>query len=292
MTQFTLQLESQLSGLRRQIQNLTDELEHYPAGGLYLKQIKGYFYFYRTFLRQSAKDNRPTQQYLSEKRPQDAEIIALLARKSFVQRKLTILLANEAAVAACLEAYTAHDYDAIRRHLPPACRYYLEKNPHGLNANGRLVLYSDKDAEIRDWLAAPYEKNPRYPQNLIHTTVTGEKVRSKSEAIILEKLWQYGIPYRYEAALRLDGITYYPDFTILHPVTKELWYLEHFGLLSNEGYAFHSNQKLFHYEKKGITLWNNLLLTYDKPDGSLDICAIDRMLRAVFPVQPAEAANL
>ena len=77
----------------------------------------------------------------------------------------------------------------------------------------------------------PYEKNPKYPEHLIHKTVSGIYVRSKSESMIALQLYTEKIPFRYECALQLGETTLYPDFTILHPKTGEIFYWEHFGMM-------------------------------------------------------------
>ena len=82
---------------------------------------------------------------------------------------------------------------------------------------------------MQKWCAESYETNSSHPENLIHTTLAGHKVRSKSEVIIANLLYTNHIPYRYEAALALNELTVYPDFTILHPTTQQFFYWEHFG---------------------------------------------------------------
>ena len=61
------------------------------------------------------------------------------------------------------------------------------------------------------WCAESFETNSSHPENLIHTTLAGHKVRSKSEVIISNLLYTNQIPYRYEAALPLKEFTAYPD---------------------------------------------------------------------------------
>ncbi len=94
------------------------------------------------------------------------------------------------------------------------------------------------------WCAESYETNPSHPENLIHTTLAGHKVRSKSEVIISNLLYTNQIPYRYEAALPLKEFTAYPDFTILHPVTNKIFYWEHFGMMDNAPYCDTACNKL------------------------------------------------
>ena len=58
-------------------------------------------------------------------------------------------------------------------------------------------------------------------------------LRSKSEAMIEQALFYANIPYRYECKLELDNKILYPDFTMLHPETKEKYYWEHMGMMDN-----------------------------------------------------------
>ena len=44
--------------------------------------------------------------------------------------------------------------------------------------------FQTHDQKISQWLSAPYETNPKYPEQLIHKTASGHYVRSKSEAMI------------------------------------------------------------------------------------------------------------
>jgi len=72
-------------------------------------------------------------------------------------------------------------------------------------------------------------------------------VRSKSEVIIANLLHQAGIPFTYEEPLYAeDGTFFLPDFTLR--VGGEKFYWEHWGMLSDEGYAAHRDFKKIWYE--------------------------------------------
>ena len=75
----------------------------------------------------------------------------------------------------------------------------------------------------------------------------GERVRSKSEKIIADKLYMLGIPYRYEYPLVLDG-----------------------------------NYKLNTYEKNAIYLGVQLFVTYETSRKALNVRALDDMIKKVF----------
>lgn len=71
---------------------------------------------------------------------------------------------------------------------------------------------------------------------LIHRTIRGELVRSKSEVIIANALFENGIAYDYEKPLVIDGVRKIPDFTIEDANTGRTWYWEHLGLLRDAEY--------------------------------------------------------
>lgn len=120
----------------------------------------------------------------------------------------------------------------------------------------------DKESyKYKDWAEDIYEKNPYYPEHLTVQSITGHLVRSKSEAMICSALRRNNIAFRYECALELDGITYYPDFTIRHPKTGEMIYWEHLGLMDNPDYIESSFKKLKVMADNGIIVGLNLIIT-------------------------------
>ena len=60
-------------------------------------------------------------------------------------------------------------------------------------------------------------------------------VRSKSEVIIANQLYHSGLEYEYEKNLIYDGGKMRPDFTVVTPKGK-IVYWEHLGLLGTEEY--------------------------------------------------------
>ena len=129
-----------------------------------------------------------------------------------------------------------------------------------------LQGYFAKDklpVSMQKWCAESYETNSSHPENLIHTTLAGHKVRSKSEVIIANLLYTNHIPYRYEAALALNELTVYPDFTILHPTTQQFFYWEHFGMMDKNNYCDAACNKLKSYCYNGIFPSMQLITTYE-----------------------------
>jgi ATP-dependent DNA helicase RecQ len=68
----------------------------------------------------------------------------------------------------------------------------------------------------------------------IYQTLSGHMVRSKSEVIIANILFERKIPFEYEAILTVAGKNYSPDFTLKWKGTTYYW--EHLGMLEQEQY--------------------------------------------------------
>ena len=139
------------------------------------------------------------------------------------------------------------------------------------------------DLYAANWLSQPFKTNSFMPEARIYDTKNGEKVRSKSEAILADLFLELGIPYHYEQALTLkDKTVRYPDFTLLKKATREVIYLEHFGLLDDEEYRHKCLEKLDEYRHNGIYPGKNLLITYESEDFPLDIKGIRKMIKELF----------
>ena len=134
-----------------------------------------------------------------------------------------------------------------------------------------------------------YEGKAIYEDMQYFITEKGEKVRSKSEKIIADKLYMMGIPYRYEYPLILnDNIMVYPDFTILKMPERKEVYLEHFGMMDDINYVDTALFKMNSYEKNGIYLGVNLFITYETGRKPLNTKDLNEMLRLLFYAEQKE----
>lgn len=91
-----------------------------------------------------------------------------------------------------------------------------------------------------------------YEERLIHKTLRGELVRSKSELVIADRLASHNIDYTYEKPLVINGETRYPDFTIEDEESGFKYYWEHCGMLFDPDYKKRWENKLYWYRKNGI----------------------------------------
>ncbi|MBQ7920704.1 MAG: ATPase [Lachnospiraceae bacterium] len=142
--------------------------------------------------------------------------------------------------------------------------------------------FSPQSERYAEWMKAPYDKNPKAPESLIHKTAFGLRVRSKSESLIATLLYTKKIPFRYECALHLGAVVMYPDFTILHPVTGEIFYYEHFGMMDNPDYAANAHSKLQIYTSHGIIPSISLLTSFETKEKPLDMDMVEAMINHYF----------
>ncbi len=152
--------------------------------------------------------------------------------------------------------------------------------PEDPKYRGLLEKYiSSFSPEIVMWLREDYERNEMNPHELKHSVNAGHKVRSKSEKLIANILYDRQIPYRYEALLQLDDNKTFPDFTILHPKTFRIGYYEHFGIVDDPQYVRKTAWKIEQYANHGIVMNVNLLATFETADHPLDEMQVYTVLR-------------
>ena len=133
--------------------------------------------------------------------------------------------------------------------------------------------------ELDAWEYAEYEKSTYMPEHLTQPTNKGENVRSKSEALIANKLLEFAVPYRYEQVLHIGLEEFAPDFTVRSRKTGKTFYWEHFGLINNKKYIEQHWWKLQLYASVGLRPWDNLIITYDDVNGSLNLPFIEAIVK-------------
>ena len=124
---------------------------------------------------------------------------------------------------------------------------------------------------FNEWKSTPYEGLPFRPNTQKIYSKKGERVRSKSEKILADTFLDMGIEYKYECPLILeDGRQVYPDFTFLHPRTRQEIYWEHQGMMDDEKYRIKADLKTIEYEKNGIMRKDRLIVTHETKNEVLD----------------------
>ena len=158
--------------------------------------------------------------------------------------------------------------------LPPD--YFFDRNQ-------QMILLELNDAvkqrilRHREWGRQPYPLSSYRAERRNILASQGIKVRSKSEALILEALLRYGIDVRYEQEQIIDNITIAPDFTF-EGGDKKLFYWEYLGMMDRPNYASRNFRKIRTYYELGLIPGHNLILTFDY-DGSINMEIINATIR-------------
>lgn len=139
-----------------------------------------------------------------------------------------------------------------------------------------LIMSDDEYAQI--WRAKKSDIFNTYPINTGIFTERNEEVRSKTEKFIADKLNQLDIPYKYEYPLFAKDKTLFPDFTILKKRTRSIVYWEHLGKIDSQQYIDDNREKIFIYEKNGIFVGKNLILTFESGGRVLPTKVIEEII--------------
>lgn len=136
--------------------------------------------------------------------------------------------------------------------------------------NTNLFEYSVREEKV----AVPYV------EGLIHKTLSGDLVRSKSEVIIADALYNENIPFEYEKFMEENGRRCIPDFTFADASGDTIIW-EHLGLLDNLSYAASWEKKLDFYNSIGYFEGTNLFTTRDHEGGSIDSNEIQEVVEKI-----------
>lgn len=246
--------------LKAKISTLQKQLTEFPEGKLICATNGKYTKWYRS------SGHKPS--YLPKSEYKLAE---QLARKQYLLIQLENLLREKEAIDFYLKH---HDMEA----------YQKEKSFVNLPGFKELLgsEFAPLSEELNEWAHTPYERNNKYPENLIHKAYSGNLVRSKSEELIDMFLCKNKIPFRYECALRLGTFTIFPDFTIRHPKTGEVYYWEHFGRMDDTDYAKKVYDKMQLYTSHGIVPTFNLIATYETKAKPLTAERVEQVVESYF----------
>ena len=238
-------------------------LDALPTGRLSAKKIKGRLYYYHI------DEKTGKQTYIPKS---NLTLIHELKEKRWLKKAVRIMEKNLKAQEQMLKFYQAYDAQTIMDMLPDSYRdEFLEAYENQVNP------------DLHKWANDTYRKNPYHQDECIHTTSFGLKVHSKVELIIAELLYRLGIPFRYDAPVKVKdkygNVKYrYVDFLIKLPTGQYiLW--EHMGLFAKEDYRRDQFDKLTEYFNKGIFMPNNLIITMDGPNGEFDNAAVERIVK-------------
>lgn len=162
----------------------------------------------------------------------------------------------------------------------------IQKSYSNLPTEAKTFIHpldmSDDDF-INSWQSMPYEGKALPDYVPFYETNRKEMVRSKSELNIANALAEHGIPYKYECPLQLiNGVTIYPDFTVLSVRGRREIYWEHRGMMDDKEYAKGSVQRMKMLMQNGIFLGQNLVITEETSTNPLGTNEINAVIENYF----------
>lgn len=252
--------KQELSAMLTQLEKQTEIL---PLGKINVTRC-GNSYQYRLV----DEDKSENRVYISKK---NDKLIRQLVQKEYNQKIIKELRREIKALTRCLKEYQPDQLEQCYTEAYPGKQVMI--NP---------VVLPDK-MYLDRWLQEEYTQKTFQEDSPEYFTDRGERVRSKSEIMIANKLYQKGIAYKYEYPLELtDGRIVHPDFCCLHMRTRREILWEHFGMMDNEEYACNAVKKLEAYAKSGYVMGYNLLATFETTQTPLSSKQLDRVIKAVF----------
>lgn len=234
-------------------------------GALHIKKQRGYTRF---FYMPPAADDRPAKAiYLS--RVKDRKMLISLCSKMYYAELVTRLQEEIQLLKSFLAGFDPKKKYCAINILPEEAHPFVHQ------------LLKTKEEICREWEQEPYTTNSHPFDFEPLRTKKGELVRSRAEYIIANALFDLNIPYRYECIAYLDdGSAVFPDFTILHPQTLEIYYIEFFGKMDDYGYAADNYNKIRRYANSEI--FPHLIMIFDHRDAPFNTDTLISILKNTF----------
>jgi hypothetical protein len=139
-----------------------------------------------------------------------------------------------------------------------------------------------RNTNIFQSVIRPTDDSVPFAEHLIHRTEQGHMVRSKSELVIANMLFQLSIPYEYERVL--DGTAaagrLRPDFSFV-TADGDLLVWEHLGMLSRPDYKRGWEWKRAWYEKNRFVEGKTLFTSTEEDGKGLDSAELKKTALAI-----------
>ena len=235
-------------------------LRNYPDGRIKIERRGTHVYYY---LSQKGNEVRLIKK-------SETELLSKLLQKCYLE-KIADASKNE-----------MDSLEKMLKHYPKVVvEDVYEQLPDERKTHVKPIIPTDEQLVSR-WLAEPYKKKPISEDVPIFETKRGERVRSKSEMIIANMLYDYGIPYKYECPINVGGEIIHPDFTILRLSDRKIIYYEHCGRMGDPGYVEDMIDRSRKYTFAGIYQGDKLFYTFESAKQPLDVRVVSEMIEKNF----------
>ncbi len=264
--------------IREQKRN-SNELAGLPDGKLQKYSSKGNSQFVIT----DYKEGKLRRRGINSK----PEIIRQLARKEYLNaldsRLSTGIIALSNAIDNCSKVDAKLILDSLNKNFAslPSEWFFAKAG----DTCTEFDFYSDEALAARmeihrTWANAPYAKSTYPFGDYAQISSRGERVRSQRELLISEKLYAYGVPFRYEPVIEIGNIVLSPDFGFQDAFNKE-FYLEYCGMMDNKKYLENFLSKREKYEAVGINEWTNMIYAFSNGP-NINVAQIDYIIETLI----------
>lgn len=282
MNNILKKLKKERAELEKILKSIDAFLENAPKGCLKWQNKKNKTYYYHQFgrredkAREITKDNEKNdlqkweRKYIKKK---DITLAQALAQKQYYDKVRPIIENNVNEINIFLESIQKKEVD------------YIYDSLSAERKNLVVPVQPTVKQKIEQWMEESYEQNQMYPEHLKYETEQGELVRSKSEVIIANFLYQHKekFVYKYERPLELMEKgrlkTIYPDFTILNIYTGNIIYWEHAGRMDDPYYANEFLKKINMYTENDLFVGRDVIVTYETVATPLDIHVVKQLIK-------------
>ena len=257
MVNFKDRIKARIEFITKMIDQLETKVKSYPEGSIYLRHVNNHVYFY------SLEDG-------VEKRLTDENVVEKYIQKKYLKSVMLSLKREKSVLTHALDHYPKVVAEERYDYLTEDRKKWVKP-----------IIPTDEQF-VDEWQNRPYTPKPFKKGTPYFETLRGERVRSKSEVIIADRLYTSGIPYKYECPLFIGDEVIYPDFTILRVSDRKILYLEHNGKVGDQEYGDDMVDRINKYSLAGIMQNDKLYFTFESANRPLDVRSLDKMINEVF----------
>lgn len=254
-------LKDRLDLLNNLILKTEEKIKSLPCGKIRIRNYKNRNYYYQS-------NGASKEKYISVK---DKSIIESSIQREYLELVFKAAKKEADIVGRFIKMYPGGIPESVYESMSDNKRSFIKP----------IVLTDEQ--YIQQWQERLYTPKPISNGLPVYTTMKGDRVRSKSEMIIADRLFVNRIPYKYECPLMVgDNEIIHPDFTILRVSDRRILYYEHCGRIGEQDYASDMVDRAGKYSLSGIYIGDRLFYTFECSGKPFDVRVLDNLINNCF----------
>ena len=197
-----------------------------------------------------------------------------LAQKEYYEKALKVAEKEKALISRFLQHSDENALLKVYTEMSEGKRILVEP----------YVMPDDEYA--RRWQAKQFAGGKFSADDPAYYTKRGDRVRSKSDQIIADRLFDAGVPYRYEYPFIYESYgekkQIFTDFTALNTRTRNVYRWEHFGRMDDPNYRRTFFWKQSVYSQNNCMPGVGIIFTFEDNDNPLDARYVDKVIEKYF----------